>query len=227
MVHTTVIELSCMMPKQDMIKNTKKLIVLALSVVFFMATKQPVLADCEPNYGGGETCVVNKRFEIKKEVRLEGEDTWKDKITDVKEGDVIEFRIKIKNLSDDEAEDFIDFDDMEMKDILPDELYRIGGDQLKEQFDNFKPGETEEFIIKVKVDEAEFDTTESFEKCVVNKAEIYWDDNFEGADTAIVCYGIGTPQELPKTGFGSTMTLIGIALIGTGLVLFKSKKLAR
>lgn len=215
--------------KINMSKNIKIFISLSIAVVMgLIAQVGTVYADnCESNYGGGETCVYNKRFEIKKEVRFEGEDNWQDKVTDVEKDDVLEFRIKIKNLSDEESEDYIDFDEMKMKDILPDELYRLGGNDLTEEWDNFEPGETKEFIIKVEVDEDEFDRTENFEKCVVNKAEVYWDGKFEGADTATVCYGKGTPTELPKTGFGSTLTVLGVAFLGLGGLISKSRKFAK
>ena len=35
-------------------------------------------SDCENYYGG--TCITNKRFEIEKEVRLEGDSSWKGKV---------------------------------------------------------------------------------------------------------------------------------------------------
>jgi hypothetical protein len=217
-----------MRPRQAMLKTAKRLIVaIAIAFTLAVAFNQPVLADCEPNYGGGETCVYNKRFEIEKEVRFEGDNEWKDKITNVKEGDVVEFRIRITNLSDEDSEDYVDFDNMEMKDILPDELYRIAGDQLEVEWNDFEPGETKEFIIKVKVEANEYDRNESFEKCVVNKAEVYWDGTFEGSDTATVCYGKGVPTELPETGFESTLALIGAGFVATGFVLSKSRKFAK
>ena len=87
----------------------------------------------ESNYGGPE--IRNKSFRIEKEVRKEGESDWKDKVLDVLEGDVVEFRIEIENVGE------VEVDNMKMEDFLPDELYRVGGDGLTEYFDDFEPGE--------------------------------------------------------------------------------------
>lgn len=196
----------------------------ALFVGFLALSTEKAYADCEPNYGGGETCIVNKRFEIDKDVRFEGDSDWEDKVTGAKENDVIEFRVKIKNLSDEEGD--IDFDDMKMKDTLPGEMYRVGGSGLTEYWDDFAPGETKTFVIKTKVNASEFDREGKFEKCVVNKAKVYWDGNFEGSDTATVCYGDLELSELPETGFVSTTALAGLGLIAVGLLVKLSKKLS-
>jgi LPXTG-motif cell wall-anchored protein len=208
-----------------MLKNKKILMSVFVAVVLGLITQvETVYADCESTYGGGETCVYNKRFEIEKKVRLEGEDNWEDKVTDVSKNDIIEFRVKIKNRSDKGSEDVVDFDNMKMKDILPDELTIVDDDGLTEEWDNFDPGETKEFIIKAKIVSEEFDRTDNFEKCVVNKAEVFWDKKFEGADTATVCYGKGAPTELPKTGFGSAFLALGSAFMGLGALVSKSRK---
>jgi len=39
----------------------------------------------------------NTKFKIVKEVRIAGDTEWKDKVTDVRKDDVVEFRIRIKN----------------------------------------------------------------------------------------------------------------------------------
>src|SRR3989344_3873659 len=199
-------------------KNTaKKLIVsaLALAVVTVLKPVDKAYADCEQNYGGGETCVFNKSFRIEKEVRKAGDKEWKDKVTDVKKGDELEFRIKVKNVGE------VSVDDMEMKDKLPDELEKlIGSAGLTEEWDDFAEGNTKEFIIRVKVNDEEFDRNDNFEKCVVNKASLYFKDKFEGADTATVCYGNGELTELPKTGADSIaiLSVYGTALLGLGLI---------
>ncbi|MBN1162574.1 LPXTG cell wall anchor domain-containing protein [Patescibacteria group bacterium] len=187
------------------------------------------------NYGGGETEIINKRFSIEKEVAKVDEDDWDgdeddldfdDKVTDVEKDDVVVFKIKIKNLtSSEDIEDLdIDFDNMKMHDILPDELERIGGSGLTEYWDDFEPGETKTFYIEVEVDEDEYDRDEEFEKCVVNKAKLYWDGEFEGSDTATVCYGDVEVKELPETGSESVLAIAGIAMIATGLMLKRAGK---
>lgn len=196
--------------------------VLAFSfaaVVAVLASGTVYAEDCESNYGGGETCVRNKSFEIRKYVRVEDEDTkWDDKVTDVAEDDVIEFKVTIKNVGE------VTVDDMKMEDKLPDELERIGGDGLTEYFNNFKPGDKEEFIIRAKVKKDEFDR-DNFEKCVVNKAQARYKGKFEGSDTATVCYGNAEVKELPKTGASVIdLTALGFGLISVGTLIKRTKR---
>lgn len=207
-------------------KTAKNLIGLSVAVVLFtvLGSIDKVYADCESNYGGGENCVYNKRFEIDKDVRIEGDSEWEeDKVTGVKRSDTIEFRIKIKNRSDEGAGSF---DDMKMEDFLPDELIRAGGTGLSEYWDDFDAGETKTFILKAKIDSDEFDRDDNFEKCVVNKAEVRWDGKFEGSDTATVCYGNGEPTELPKTGAVSELAIVGLALLTAGILVKTTKRIA-
>ncbi len=203
------------------------LIAVMFFVVAAVALKTTVYADnCESNYGGGETCLVNKRFKIEKSVKVEGDDNWKDKVT-LDKGDkdkTILFKVKITNMSDNTGD--VTFDNMKMEDFLPKELHKVGGDGLTEEWDNFKPGQTKTFEIEAKIDSDEFDRKESFEKCVVNKAEVRWEGEFEGADTATVCFGHDKsgPKELPKTGGFPIEAATGFGLVSVGLVLKKFKR---
>ena len=211
-------------------KNLYKVIIAAsLVVVAVIVSKSNVYAKdiCESNYGGGETCYLNKSFSIEKEVRLEGDDSWEDKVhidlTDKDEKDkYIEFRIRVKNLSSDERD--IDFDNMKMEDNLPDELERIGGSGLTEYWDDFEPGETKEFKIRVELDEDILDDDDDFSDCATNKAKLYWDGDFEGSSDASVCWSNEEVSELPKTGASTGLSLLGLALISTGALITKSKK---
>ena len=187
--------------------TAKKLIALVIFASFMFLNGASVYA----NYGGGE---VNKRFKITKQVRLEGDNSWKDKVTNVKEGEVVEFKITVENLSDEEADEF---DNMKIEDFLPDELFRVGGSGLTEYWDNFGSGEEKKFTIEVKVEFNEYDRDITFEKCIVNKVELEWDGEFEGSDTATVCYGNEEPSELPKTGYTSTLAIAGLATLVAGL----------
>ena len=169
----------------------------------------------------GET-YINKRFEIDKDVRIEGDNSWKDKVTDVEINEIVEFKITIKNRSDEEADDF---DNMKMEDFLPDELERVGGSGLTEYWDNFEPGEKKSFTIEAKVKDSEYDREDNFEKCVVNKAEVEWDGEFEGSDTAIVCYGNTELTELPETGSSTdSIAALGLGLVVVGALVKKLKK---
>ena len=205
-----------------MTKTAKKLILSIVSLgLLSLVGPGNVYAtgDCEETYGGGETCIINKSFRIEKKVRKDDGDDWEDKVTGVEEDEVIEFRIRIKNTGE------LETDDMKMEDFLPDELIRVGGDGLTEEWDNFEPGETKEFIIKVKIDSDEFDRT-NFDKCVVNKAEVRYKDKFEGSDTATVCYGQGEISELPETGFDTltVLTALGLGSMALGIVIRKNAK---
>lgn len=197
-------------------KNKIKLIgsLITLGLFVFLSTGTVYAGQ----YGEEE---YNLRFKITKEVRIQGDSEWKDKVTDVKEGEVVEFRIKIRNRSDGPADAT---DDMKMEDFLPEEMTKVGGNGLTEEWDNFDPKDEKVFIIQAKVDSDEYDRDVEFEKCVVNKAELRWDGEFQGADTATVCYGNVQPSELPKTGALSTMGLSGLVLLVSGLISKKYLK---
>ena len=201
--------------KMNKIKINLIAILVTLGVVMTLSTGTV--------YAGqyGEEEEYNIRFKITKEVRIQGDTEWKDKITDVDEDDIVEFRIKVKNKSDDPADSA---DDMKIEDFLPSEMYKVGGNGLTEEWDDFDPEDEKVFIIQAKVDSDEYDRDVEFEKCVVNKAELRWDGEFQGSDTATVCYGNVEPSELPKTGAVSTLALAGIGSLLTGLVAKKTVK---
>ncbi len=195
-------------------KVIKIIFVAFVAITFVVVNTSYAFAD-ESNYGGTE--IKNKSFRIEKEVRMVGDNSWKDKVTDVEENEVVEFRIRVENVGE------VEVDDMKMEDFLPDEMYRVGGDGLTEYWDNFAPGDVETFKIKAQVESDEYDR-EDFEKCVVNKAEITYDGDFEGSDTATVCYGNVEVTELPKTGAGSTFAIAGTALVVVGTLIRKKRK---
>jgi uncharacterized repeat protein (TIGR01451 family)/LPXTG-motif cell wall-anchored protein len=194
-------------------------VTLLLGVLTLAVLPFKVEAACESDGAYGEKCIFNKTFELTKKVRLEGDNTWKDKIIDVKEGEVIEFKIEIKNLGE------IAVDDMKMTDFLPDELEKIGGSGLTEEWNDFKVGEEKNFKIKARIKPTEFEREDNFEKCIVNKAEATYDGTLEGSDTATVCYGNEEPKELPETGPLATelMAIVGLASTGFGLALKRKR----
>jgi len=205
-----------------MIKNILSKIIISAFITAILAVMYggQVYAGCKSTYGNGEICIYNKRFEIDKDVRVEEkDDDWEDKVMDVEVDDIVEFRIKIKNKSDDELDSF---DNMKMEDFLPDEMERVGGSGLTEYWDDFEPGDTKTFYIEAKVKSEEYDRDVDFEKCVVNKAEAEWDGEFEGSDTATVCYGDEDITELPETGSNEIIALIGFGLIASGVLVRKS-----
>lgn len=189
-----------------------KNLILSVAVVAFLSNGK-VYAD---QYG---EIVKNKSFRIEKEVRIKHEGDYEDKLVldDDEWDEIIEFRIEIKNVGE------VETDDMKMEDFLPEEMYRVGGNGLTEYWEDFEPGETKTFYIDAKIDSDEFDR-DNFDTCVVNKAELRYDGDFEGADTATVCYGDIEITELPETGIGTTMLPLGLGLIVVGTLVKKSRK---
>jgi len=195
-------------------------ILMASAIAAFVLTLNSQTAraeECTSDGAYSETCIFNKNFSLEKKVRVKdsNDDGWEDKIVDVPEGRIIEFRIKVKNTGE------VDVDDMKMEDILPDELEKTGGDGLTEYWENFDVDETKTFIIEARIRSTEFDRTDNFENCVVNKAKVFYSDDLEGSDTATVCYGESKITELPKAGATATeiMSIVGFASTGVGIFI--------
>jgi uncharacterized repeat protein (TIGR01451 family) len=193
--------------------------ILATALLLLSLSTKPVFAG---QYGDDECDDCSTRFRITKEVRVSGDSSWKDKVTNVRKGETVEFRITIKNKSGDEADEA---NDLQTQDFLPNEMTKIGGNGLTEEFGNFHPGETKTFIITTTVKDSEYDRDVKFEKCVVNKVELRWKGDFEGSDTATVCYGNIEPSELPKTGSLDYLALIGLGFLTAGFIT--KKKLSK
>lgn len=170
-----------------------------------------VLATCDSDGAYGETCTTTESYDIEKKVRIKGssDTSWKDKVTGVKEDQTVEFRIRAENTGDEEA------DDVETEDSLPGEMTRTGGAGLTESWDDFSPDEVQEFIIEAKLKASEFATDKKFEKCVVNKVELTVGGDFEGSDTATVCYN-NADVELPKTG---PIGALPMGIVGAGMAV--------
>lgn len=169
-----------------------------------------VLATCTSDGAYGQTCTTDESFTIEKKVRIKGTTNWSDKVTNVKEDQTVEFRIIVKNTGDESESK------MKTVDTLPDEMSRTGGAGLTENWDNFNDGDEKEFIIESKLKATEFATNKNFEKCVVNKVDLYQNEDHKGSDTATVCYNNAQVQELPKTGPLLPIGLLGFAGVGLG-----------
>lgn len=195
--------------------NIKLIGILSVVVVAGIFGASKAYAGCTSNYGGGETCIYNKNFDLEKKVRKAGDDSWKDKVTNVKKGEIVEFKVKVKNDGE------VKVNDMEMIDKLPKEMERVGGDGLTEYWDDFEPGDSKTFTIKAVVKDSEYDK-KNFEKCVVNKARVEYKGDSEASDTATVCYSDRELSELPKTG-GSSVAYgaLGLGLAALGVIAKK------
>ena len=178
-----------------------------------------VLATCVSDGAYGETCTEDESYLVEKKVRILGDTSWKDKVTGVLETDTVEFRIRAENTGDEEA------DDAKTEDTLPTEMTRTGGAGLTEEWDDFDPGDIEEFIIEAKLKASEFTTEVKFEKCVVNKVVLTVTGAFKGSDTATVCYNNADAVELPKTGpvAAAPMGIAGILMTVFGGFLKRKK----
>jgi LPXTG-motif cell wall-anchored protein len=168
-----------------------------------------------------EEIIHNIRFSIKKEVRKEGNDKWREKVTDVEKDEVVEFKITIKNKS---TEGTDDADEMKMKDVLPDEMERVGGSGLTEYWDDFEPGEKKTFTIKAKVKDVEYEG--SADKCIVNEASVLHDGDTRDTDTATVCYGTGEILGLPETGPSASIAFafMGLSSVFGGVVVRRKRQ---
>jgi len=203
-----------------MINKTYKNLIVSFAVFGLLTAVSlgNVYATCEDVYGGGEKCIINKSFRIEKEVRIKGDSTWKEKVTLEDLDDVVEFKITVRNTGE------LEVDNVKMEDILPDELIRVGGSGLTEYFDNFKPGESEKFVIEAELTNDAKDENKA--DCFVNRAKVIYNDHVEGEDVATVCIETGDITELPKTGFDAltVLTALGLGSIALGTVIRKSAK---
>lgn len=193
----------------------------------------PTRAECTPNYGGGENCVYESRFKIKKYVKLEDDNSWKDEVLiDLDDDDeddkkiLFKVEVTVDVEGDDIDEDSIEFDDMEMKDSLPDELKFLSEseDDLTEEWDNFKAGDKKTFYFTTKITDSEKKKDGSYEKCVINTAKLYQDGDKVDDDDAVVCYKrggdvLGTSTELPETGTPGIAGISGILSLALGAYL--------
>jgi len=187
--------------------------------IFLMAT--PALATCDEQYGG-----VCKELELQidKEVWDPANNSFKENlgIHDYKFGpdEEITFKLKIKNTGDET------FDEVHVKDYLPDYLLQLSGDFDFTLYD-LDPDEEVEKEIKVKVVSAgEFPDGQSI-ICVVNTAEA-WNDKEKDKDTAQVCLEekvLGV-TELPPTGPENWFILLPFSLLAglIGVSLLKFSK---
>lgn len=215
---------------------------VVITTVAANLTTKVAFADCEENYGGGQNCTYTKRFKIEKWVKLDGDNTWKDEVVidldNANENDKkILFKVEVKaDVSNASGVDVskIDFDEMKMKDKWPSELKFLEAESesnLTETWDNMKPGEIKTFYFAAKIQGSEKSGEGDFQKCVVNKASLYYKNDFQGSDDAVVCYkrasnvlGITTP--LPETGIFPISGIVGLVLMSLGVALRKLKNSA-
>jgi uncharacterized repeat protein (TIGR01451 family) len=196
-------------------KSLTKLITVLLFVLAISLMAKPALATCDEQYGG-----VCKELElqINKEVWDRANSIYKDNlgINDYKFGpdEEITFKLKIKNTGDET------FDEVHVKDYLPDYLLQLSGDFDFTLYD-LDPDEEVEREIKVKVVSADNFPADNSLICVVNTAET-WNDNESDKDTSQVCLEkkvLGV-TELPPTGPENWFIFLGLSITSALIGLF-------
>ena len=196
-------------------KGLFKLIAILFFVLAIYSLARPALATCDEQYGG-----VCKELELQidKEVWDPATGSFKENlgIHDYKFGpdEEITFKLKIKNTGDET------FDEVHVKDYLPDYLLQLSGDFDFTLYD-LNPDEEVEKEIKVKVVPANVFPDGHSIICVVNTAEV-WNDEEKDKDTAQVCLEekvLGV-TELPPTGPENWFILLGLSVTSALIGLF-------
>ncbi|MAG59839.1 hypothetical protein CMO96_03575 [Candidatus Woesebacteria bacterium] len=203
-----------------------KIVVFSTLASFFLLLPKTTQAAvrCEAQYGGGEVCVKTGELQIDKEVWDSQGRKFVDNlgITSHKfaPGDEITFRLKIKNVGDD------NLDKVDVTDSLPSQLTLVSGSTSFEIKD-LGVGKSEEREIKVKVSQDALPSDKSL-ICIVNTAEVRSGDNHD-RDTSQVCLEkkVGKkvePKALPEAGAENWLIAFGslfVLAIGMYLVRFR------
>jgi len=199
-------------------KLNKKLIITAFVFSMILSTNTKVFAQ----YGGGAGGYDSESLEITKEVKLEGDENFRDKVyvdfknASEKDKNII-FRITVKNNGD-------SIDKLKYEDFLPNSLDKVSGD-LTEEVGSLNNNESRSYEIVASIDEDDKNRDYVFEKCVVNKVELRQDDDYKDNDVATVCYGnVDEPTQLPETGFIPLTGLSGLGLVTLSSYLKKKIK---
>ena len=144
--------------------------------------------------------VLNKSFAIEKLVRKSGESDWRETVSNVHQGNEVEFSIKATNTGE------IEIDELQVIDILPENLELVS-DRTNWTIHNLAPSKSFEVTFIAKANEKNID--EGNEKCVTNVANLVFEKHQEASDTAVVCIKneivdtgqvLGTITQLPETG---------------------------
>lgn len=192
-------------------KINKNILIPSLVAAFMLASNTSVMAQYG---GGGGNKTEYKSLQVTKQVKLDGDVNFRDKIyidltNEDEKGKEIIFKVTVKNRGD-------KIDNLKYEDFLPSALNKISGD-LTQDVGSLNTDETKTYEIKTSLKDDEVNRDIEFEKCVVNKVELRQDGDYEDNDVATVCFGnIKNPTQLPKTGFMPMTGFAGIGLISLG-----------
>lgn len=127
-------------------------------------------------------------YDIRKTVSKTAGSEGTDRITGISKGDTFTFYFRVSNNTLNEVT-------LNLEDNLPSTLERVSGIGYTEKVTLYpKSRKTLEMVVKVK--DSEFQTSNFFQKCVVNKANLFKDKDLKDSSTATVCYGKGFGSKL-------------------------------
>jgi len=202
----------------------KKIIFFSFLLLVLSAGRVMAAVRCETQYGGSQVCVSTGQLQVDKKVWDPQRGSWVDNlyITDYKfkTGEVVRFKLSIKNVGDDSLHE------VKITDTLPEFLFFTGTTPSEFKFDILNPGVTEEKEVEARVvSESQLKVNQD---CDVNTAEATSKEGFQDKDTAKLCVtkqvlGIST---LPKTGPSNTFLILCLSVLAglAGVALMKLTK---
>jgi uncharacterized repeat protein (TIGR01451 family) len=204
------------------LKGTRKvcqviLVLIGLAVLFSAPVNASYMYDQEE---------VTSQLIVDKQLKAVDLDDWQDNIPAsqlvLEEGDMLEFRIKIKNSGDKELKN------INAHDFLPAHLELVfhpgtfdkDNNQVNWEIDQLDPGEEREFKFRTHVQKSDQEVVDGT-LCLINKADAKAESGEYDQDTASFC--IVAPTKLPKAGSGFDHLAMGTGIAGmfalAGLVL--------
>jgi len=171
-------------------KNKILLIILLAGLILTLSNKA-VLARCEQQYGGGETCYEGE-LRLDKVVKNPSTGTYVDNLfssdPNFSADQEVWFKLNIKNTGSD------DLDNVEVKDKFPSYVLFVSGPgnwndsdkTLAWTIDHLSPGESKDYEIKGQIVSEGSLPTDSGTYCVTNYGEAK-KDNKSTSDTSQLC----------------------------------------
>jgi len=171
-------------------KNKILLIILLAGLILTLSNKA-VLARCEQQYGGGETCYEGE-LRLDKVVKNPSTGTYVDNLfssdPNFSADQEVWFKLNIKNTGSD------DLDNVEVKDKFPSYVLFVSGPgnwndsdkTLAWTIDHLSPGESKDYEIKGQIVSEGSLPTDSGTYCVTNYGEAK-KDNKSASDTSQLC----------------------------------------
>ena len=209
-------------------KNKILLIILLAGLILTLSNKA-VLARCEQQYGGGETCYEGE-LRLDKVVKNPSTGTYVDNLfssdPNFSADQEVWFKLNIKNTGSD------DLDNVEVKDKFPSYVLFVSGPgnwndsdkTLAWTIDHLSPGESKDYEIKGQIVSEGSLPTDSGTYCVTNYGEAK-KDNKSASDTSQLCItkkvlGITT---MPPTGANLLLTILLLVTFSSFGIIFRKQ----